>query len=510
MAESAAHDLAPSPEQRRIAAQQCERARQAISAANYDYGIELLRTCCKLDPANLIYRQTLRQTEKLKYKNNLRGSLLAGITTASARTRLRLAMQRKQYRKALEIGEEVLRRNPWHTGAQLAMSEAAEQLGLIDLAVWILEQARQKNPKDRRVNRPLAERYEKQGNFKQAILLWDLVHKDNPKDEEAGRKGKDLAATHTIKRGHYEEAALGAGEEHGFRESETAAAVQSPLEPRTPRPGTGSPSSLGSVGSPSSPSAPMRTAEEARLARQVEPLRARITSDPTNAGNYLQLAAVYEKANQPEKARETLNEGLGPTGLNFDIQIRLAELEIEPFRENLRLTDEKLKENPQDEELRRIRARLLKEINVREMEIFRQKAERYPSESSSRLELGIRMLRAGHSDEAITQLQQARKDPRSRWKALLYLGYCFKSKNNWPLAKRNFEEAMQGLPQEEDASRMELFFQLAQGAAEAKDWVTAIELGNELANLDFSYRDIGKLLDDWHGKLEQSGAAEPP
>ncbi len=497
MADLAPHDLAPSPEQRRIAAQQYERARQAISSANYDYGIELLRTCCKLDPANLIYRQTLRTTEKLKYKNNLRGSLFAALTTAGARARLKVAMQRKHYRRALEIGEEILRRNPWNTPAQLAMSEAAERLGLIDLAVWILEQARQKNPKDQRVNRPLAERYERQGNFKQAILIWDLVYKANPKDEEAGRKGKDLSATHTIKRGHYEEAALGTGDERSFLESDTqtAAAVQSPIEPRTP-----SPDRAPSAGMP-------QTAAEARLARQVEPLRQRIAADQTNPGNYLQLAVVYEKANQPEKAREVLNEGLGPTGLNFDIQIRLAELEIEPFRENLRLTDEKLKANPQDEELRRIRVRLLKEINVREMEIFRQKAERYPSESSSRLELGIRMLRAGHTDEAITQLQQARKDPRSRWKALLYLGYCFKGKNNWPLAKRNFEEAMQNLPPEEDASRMELLFQLAQGAADAKDWAAAIELGNELANLDYGYRDIGKLLDDWHGKLEQSGAA---
>src|SRR5262245_26627429 len=111
MALQGGHELAPTPEQRRIAAQQYERARQAISSANFDYGIELLRSCCQLDPANLIYRDMLRRTEKLKYKNNLRGSLLAGITTAAARARLKMAMQRKKYRRALEIGEEILKRN---------------------------------------------------------------------------------------------------------------------------------------------------------------------------------------------------------------------------------------------------------------------------------------------------------------------------------------------------------------------------------------------------------------
>ena len=51
----------PSPEQRRAAAGQFERAKQVLVSENYDYAIQLLMTCCKLDPANLTYRQTLRQ-----------------------------------------------------------------------------------------------------------------------------------------------------------------------------------------------------------------------------------------------------------------------------------------------------------------------------------------------------------------------------------------------------------------------------------------------------------------
>ena len=67
----------PSGEHRRVAAGQFERANQVIATGNYDYGIQLLITCCKLDPANLIYRQALRKTEKKKFNNNLRGSRLA-------------------------------------------------------------------------------------------------------------------------------------------------------------------------------------------------------------------------------------------------------------------------------------------------------------------------------------------------------------------------------------------------------------------------------------------------
>src|SRR6516165_11666923 len=74
-----------SHEQRRVAAGQFERANQVITTGNHDYGIQLLLTCCKLDPGSLIYRQKLRQTEKAKYNNNLRGSRLAFLTTIPAK-----------------------------------------------------------------------------------------------------------------------------------------------------------------------------------------------------------------------------------------------------------------------------------------------------------------------------------------------------------------------------------------------------------------------------------------
>src|SRR5688572_4841524 len=98
----------PSPEHRRVAAGQFERANQVIATGNFDYGIQLLLTCCKLDPANLIYRKALRKTEKVKYKNNLRGSRLAFLTTSSVRAKIKTAKRARDYLKVLEYGEKVL------------------------------------------------------------------------------------------------------------------------------------------------------------------------------------------------------------------------------------------------------------------------------------------------------------------------------------------------------------------------------------------------------------------
>ncbi len=473
----------PSPDHRRVAAGQFDRANEVINTGNFDYGIQLLLNCCKLDPANLIYRQALRRTEKAKYKNNLRGSRLAFLTTSTTKARLKAAKGARDYLKVLEHGEEVLVRNPWDVGTQMDMAEAAEALGLLDLAVWTLEQARQKNPKDATVNRALARLFEKRGNFSQAIMLWELVRKVDPQDIEAQHKAKDLAASDTIARGNYE------------------AVVARDLPQDTDLEGQGGPGK----------EVDARTGEESpaaapgdRAAREAAPLLARVEADPTNANTYLHLAAIYRRADQVERARQVLESGLVPTGNSFELMVELADLDIEPFRRNLVITEEKLRAQPQDEELRKIRIRLLKEINTRELDLFRQKADRYPTEMAHRFELGVRLLRAGQTDEAILELQAARSDPRQRWRALLYLGFCFKSRNNWRLAQRNFEEALQNLPVGEDASRKELLFQLAQGFAEAGDLAKAVDLGYELANLDFGYRDIGRLLDDWQARLQRA------
>ena len=73
--------LAPTVDQKRIAQDSFVRAKEAIQSRNLDYAITLMLTCCKLEPANFLYRQTLRKTQKDKYGNNLRGSRFCFLST---------------------------------------------------------------------------------------------------------------------------------------------------------------------------------------------------------------------------------------------------------------------------------------------------------------------------------------------------------------------------------------------------------------------------------------------
>ncbi len=469
----------PTPEQRRIAAENFERARQVLLTGNHDYGISLLTTCCKLDPANFLFRQGLRRAQKEKYGNNLRGSRFAFLTTGRHRARLKAAKAGRDYLKVLEHGEAVLARNPWDLGTQMDMAEAFDALGLLDLAVFTLDQARQKYPKDPTLNRALARLFEKRGDFQKAIVLWQLVKEAQPTDVEAAHKAKDLAASETIARGGYEGVASGSKTSPALDRMETAAVEK-----------------------------------QDKVVRDANPILKRLEASPTEPTLYLQLAGVYRRHGPDDRARATLQQGLGPTGNHFTLQVELMELDLTPFKKNLEATDAKLKklreqadeddDGPTEEELTRARSKLAKEIATREVEILRLKADRYPTDMAHRLALGDRLLKAGQVEEAIKELQQARRDEKVKGRALMYLGAGFRKLKKWPLAQRNFEEALQAIPASDESARKEVLFQLATGSAENGDLARALDLGHELANIDFAYKNIGTLLDEWQTRLQQA------
>ena len=470
-----------SPDQRRIAAENFERAKQVIATGNFDYGINLLRTCCTLDPGHFTFRAALRKAQKEKYNHNLRGSRFAFFSTPRSKAKMKAAKAQRDYLTVLERGEDILARNPWDLMAQMDMADAFDALGLLELAIFSLDQARQKYPKDATLNRALARLFEKRGDFKQAILLWQLVRDTNPHDTEAAHQAKDLAASETIAKGGYDQVAAGTKE--------------SPL-----------------VGRMETQSADRKD----KLSRDAEPLLKRIEADPTEPTLYRQLAALYRKHEQDDRARAVLQQGLGPTGQHFSLMIELTELDLVPLRKNLELTEAKIKERqsqadddtdfdgPSEDDLEKNRTKLQREILNRELEILRTKADRYPADLNFRLELGQRLLKAEKIDEAIAELQQARRDEKLKGRAAMYLGTCFRRNNNWRLALRNFEEALAALPVGDESSRKEVLFQLASGSAEHNDLPRAVDLGHELANLDYAYKNIGTLLNDWEARASKA------
>ena len=489
----------PSPDQQRIAAERLARANQVIASEDYDYAVSLLTTCCKIDPANLLYRQTLRRAQKAKFGDNLRGSRFAFITTARARTRLKVAQRNRDYCAVLEHGEDILTRNPWDMGVQLAMAEAADAAGIIDIAIFILDQARQKTPKNATLNRALARLFEKRGNYKHAIALWVLVKEVAPDDVEAAHKAKNLAATDAIRRGGYD----GGTTEGEIVQGTRASTAEFKL------PG-------------GSREFPVKAQPADRVLREAEPLQAKIEANSNDPMNYLDLANVYRKYRQYDRAKATLEQGLAPTGNHFRLTLEILDLSLAETRARIDQLNAKIKEleasdyDPDTEEVpkrikryKRERQDLKAELTKKEVSLYTLKVEHFPHDNGHRLELGTRLFDAGQLDEAINELQTVRKDTRLGWKAAIYLGHCFAARNHWRLAQRNYEEALAAVPESEAAWKKEILFHLASGLAKNGDIPRALDLGHELANLDFKYKGIGPLLEEWEQQAKPNTPPKP-
>jgi tetratricopeptide (TPR) repeat protein len=457
--------LAVDPEQRRSAASCFERASDVMASGDNAHAVTLLQECCRLDPANLLYRQTLRRAARARYRQNGRGHWLAWLWNWPLRLQLSRAVAANRPADVLPLAERILANNPWDVAAQLAIARAAEKLQLLDVAIWALQQVRLQRPHDLALDRSLAALYEQRGHFTQAQTLWQRVVEQCPEDSEAREQLLQLQRI-------------------------AQSAVQAPAT------STASTTSTASSGSGS---------WLIPIEREANALREAIEANPTQASGYLALARLYRQTNRWEAAAQTLQSGLEATGGDFALQVEAADLAIEPFRRDLAIARAKRAEK-EDALLQQREAELVHEINARELDLYRMQVDRQPQRDDLRYELGVRLLRCGQAEEALAMFHQLPDD----WRAARGAGYCYRLWNNHARARDCFEQALMRLPDHEHNRREELLYELACCHAELGDYDRAVERGAELAESSPDYRDILALLPRWQARSGETRSWAAP
>jgi serine/threonine protein kinase len=192
------------PDQARKAAAFYERAKQVIAeGGGEEYTRELLANCIKMDPFNVAYHKTLREVN-CKASSGVFGRLFGSLNVLAIKSKLRMARSSGDLRKVLELGEEILARQPADADTHLEMAGVAEELGLQELARWCLEQGHEQAPDNTALLRALARQYELTKEWKRAIALWEKVRKLEPDDHDVKRKLSDLSVEDHITRRHYD------------------------------------------------------------------------------------------------------------------------------------------------------------------------------------------------------------------------------------------------------------------------------------------------------------------
>lgn len=456
----APEEAAPEPEfeeeggLKKVIEEMSSNAAMYAAHGNFEEAINLYSECCSRDPGNLACRKKLREAQMKNLDNKPPGGL--SLLGAGA-TRMKINSQFKagQNDKVLEMGEAALNANPWDTGVLRLMGKAADELDFNDTASWLFQSAYKIAPNDTEMLQDFAEFLERQNDFKSARVIWERIAKLKPGDQDAARKAKELGASETMK-----------------RMSDNKDVIQA------------------------APKENPAIAEEQRL-------RSQLQEQPAWTPFYIELANLLKKATRLEEADATLKRGIVHCSGDKRLLLELAHLEKMNLARRIEEIKQVVKEDPQWPFAKPAIDSIEIEQRRRDSEILRLRTEAEPGNTEARLKLGIMLLELGEIDNAIVELQKSRKDPRLAWKAQAALGKCFNAKNNTPLARSNLQEALDSLPKEEDEPRKEILFSLAESFASTGDFAKAVEIGNRIANIDFSYQGIGKLLDEWMLKSRQ-------
>jgi len=439
-----------SPQVRRRLQQQFQHGSKMAAAGNFDYAIDMFVRCVQGDPGNVVYVQNLLSALQRKFANAKKGGKFSML---SGKTSMINAARKKDWAATFNAGIDVLTKNPHDVSTLTTLAEACEQMHCEESQIEFLKAAVVVDIKSPDTNRLLARALENSGDFDAAIICWRRVLAADSTDEEAKRGIGNCTIKNTIKKS-------------GLEEAETSTEVRA--EKSGDAPG-------------------LQLTPEQQLQKA-------ISKNPDNVENYVDLADLYTREDRHEDAVATLEKALQIGGGDVNIRERLEEARLRSLREKVSIAEARA-QSERTEEAINLYKRYKVELNKMELEIYRNRCERYPSHLGYRYELGIRLKKAKMINEAIRVLQEARADPQRRGDVLLALGECFHQIKQYKLAIDNYEQAIRDIADRNQESKKLALYRAGKLALGLRDLSRAEVHLNALAGLDYNYQDVPELLD---------------
>lgn len=449
-----------------------EHAQRCVEKQDFDYAHKLFSQCVVEDPCNLVYLQNLVLNLQQKYGDNHKGSRLAGLKIKSQRSTLTKAAAKGEWEEAMQAACTALSLNPWDIPTLLKLASSYEQLGSDECELYCLRCALGVDPKDLDVNRQAGTALQRMGQFEQAIACWQRVKQVLPQDEEARQSIARLSVESTIDKGGYDSTLL---------DSQNGLPVP-----------TISVSQLAKSGEPVDDRPP-----EVRLTEAIQ-------ADPTDAENYIHLADIYLRENRFDDAETLLSQGANACGTgDLQIRSRIEDVQLRRVAHLSALAEQRCQQDPTDE-AKQLAHRYKVQANQVELEIYAARSERDPKNTRLKLEFGLRLKRAGKVKEAISTLQTAKTDTRRGGFVLVELGECFQHIEQYKLALTHYEQAIAAIDEPEDEIYRKALYRAGVLATGMQEFDRAEQHLNQLAGLDYSYRDVAERLDKLAG-IRNSG-----
>ncbi|NLW83197.1 MAG: hypothetical protein GXY41_02150 [Phycisphaerae bacterium] len=367
--------------------------------------------------------------------------------------------------------EFLLAKDPDHLGYAETMLKAAVAGGYHRTGEWIALLVFEANKASDKPSFAtyilLKDAYVKMQLFAKAVSACDLALQLRPNDGQLQNELRNLCASMTMEKGKY-------GKTADFRGSISNKEAQDRLH---------------------SQESFVKSADTRQQA--VQEARKRIEEGRFSPVNVIELAdalADLESEAGYKEAFETL-EKFYAQSQDFSFRRRLGELKMRYLRAKIRVGNKLLKTEPENAALKDQLAALTANLERLETEHYRLCQENYPTDMRYKYEYGRCLVRAKQFDQAIPLFQEAQKDPKLHLAAMDKAGLCFLLKGWYEDAIDIFQRALKACPTEDNAIAKDITYNLAR-AYEASDQTSeALNLYRKIAQLDFSYKDVGQRID---------------
>jgi len=453
------------------------KALQALELHNYGYVISLVQTVLKETPDFLQGRMVLRQAEIKETKG--KRSFLSGLSSASMKGG---SLLKKDPRAAIELAEKALETDPYNVQANMLLRDAAKAAGYPEVATFALETLVAANPKDTKILHELAAHYYENGLPEKAVDIYTKISELNPADLTALKKGKDAAARASMTSGKWEEvAASGGAKDYRDLIKDKEQAISLEQKSRVVK-------------------------SDEMIDQQLAELLAKCSESEENQQNVdlaRRIAHLYEQKNDLQSALEWYKYTSGLMNQTDPAVTRkAAEIELRILDQAIAEFEAWLEQYGNAENAPEVRTQL-EDLQKRKADSLladaRRRVERNPTDSLLRFELGEQLIDAGQPTEAIPELQQARKNPSVRLRAMNLLGECYTSKNMLDFAVRTYAEACKEMPVMDDLKK-EITYKLGLLFERMGDTKSYLERMKEIYDTDYGYRDVAHRVESSYEK----------
>jgi tetratricopeptide (TPR) repeat protein len=436
-----------------------DRGSTVAGTGNFEYAIEMYLQGLSLDPEAIEAHQALRDISLKRKASGGRGLGMMEV-------KFKYSRSGKDEKQNMLNQEKCLSYDPGNLDFMAGMFQAAAKGSYYRTASWIgaiLFRANLDGPDDFSKYQILKTVYAQMQRWDRATEACQQAARLRPQDMELTAELKNLSARQTMQAGNYE----GAG---SFRDSIRDREGQEKLMIQDKD---------------------VRSVDQ--MSRMIAEAEAEWHAEPEEPGKIMKLVDVWRKTEDVEfenKAIDLLQQVFQRTK-QFRFRLAIGEIKMKQLNRQVRAKRTSYQADPQNPDTKREYQEILNQKYELELAEYVLAAQNYPTEMRYRYEAALRLFELRRYGESIPILQEARRDPKYRNEAAIYLGRAFLAEGGFAEeAADTLKAAIEEYPIKGDARHVEMMYWYGRSLEENKDFPASLKAYSGVAQADFNYRDV--------------------